>query len=380
MTGPLAHAADAQPSMTRDNKLDVIAAGTEAIITVDAAGTVSSWNRAAEHLFGYGAGEIVGRPIALLVPEERLVAGELTRLDELVDAQGSVHGFETTRLTKDGRALPVRVSYGELMNASGNATGYSCVIRPLAPASKVADRLHESETLAALRAISAGFAHEIGNPLAGVLGVLQLVARRTREPETRERLASAHVELSRVAHIIRELAAFTRQDGEAAIIDVNEVLRAALTLARYAHQQARVTVAFEPDPGVGPLVGSRNHLLQAFLHLAMNAYEAIGDDEGSLRVTSHAAGNEIRVVLHDTGSGIPAQALPHVFEPFFTTKGSTGLGLFVCRRIIEDELGGDVAAASEPGDGTRFTVRIPVRNRSNPKRRTHRPPRQDPPT
>jgi signal transduction histidine kinase len=210
--------------------------------------------------------------------------------------------------------------------------------------------------------------------------VLQLVARRTREPETRERLASAHVELSRVAQIIRELADFTRQDGETAIIDVNEVLRAALTLARYAHQQARVTVAFEPDPGVGLLVGSRNHLLQAFLHLAMNAYEAIGDGDGFLRVTSHAAGDEIRVVLHDSGIGIPAQAMPHVFEPFFTTKGSTGLGLFVCRRIIEDELGGEVAAASEPGDGTRFTVRVPVRNRSNPRRLARRPPRQDPPT
>lgn len=365
--------------MTRESTIDVIAAGTEAIITVDAAGNVASWNRVAAQLFGYAASEIVGRPVALLVPEERLGAGELTRLDELVAAQGSVHDFETTRLTKDGRALAVRVSCGELTNASGDATAYSCVIRPVAPASKVADRLHESEKLAALRAISAGFAHEIGNPLAGVLGVLQLIARRTHEPETRERLASAHGELTHVARIIRELADFTRQDGEAAIIDVNEVLRAALTLARYAHPQARATVAFQPDPRVGPLVGSRNHLLQAFLHLAMNAYEALGDGEGSLRVTSDAADDEIEVVFHDTGAGIPPEAMAHVFEPFFTTKGNTGLGLFVCRRIIGDELGGDVTAASAPGDGTRLTVRIPTRRRSNPKRPARRRVRQDSP-
>jgi PAS domain S-box-containing protein len=348
--------------MTRDATLAVIPGGAAAIITVDAAGDVSSWNRAAERLFGYSAPEIVGRPVAILVPEERLLGGELTRLSELVEAHGSVHDFETTRLTRDGHSVAVSVSYSESIDASGASIGYSCVMRPLPTVGHVTDRLYESEKLAALRSISAGFAHEIGNPLAGVLGVLQLVARRTREPQTCERLVSAYAQLTRVAQIIRELADFTRQDGEAAIIDVNEVLRAALTLARYAHQEARVTVGFEPDPRIGPLVGSRNHLLQAFLHLAMNAYEAMDGQDGCLRVTSQMDGDDIRIVFEDTGPGVPPQAIDHLFEPFFTTKGNTGLGLFVCRRIIGDELAGTVAFDSAVGGGARFLVRLPARD------------------
>ncbi len=219
-----------------------------------------------------------------------------------------------------------------------------------------------------LRAIAAGFANEIGNPLAGVLGVLQLVGRRTREPETRERLASAHAELARVAQIIRELADFTRQVGDAAMIDVNEVLRAALTLARYAHQHAAIDVSFEADPSVRPLVGSRNHLLQVFLHLAMNAYEAMNGGPGRLRVVSERDDAEIVVAFEDTGPGIAPDVADRVFDPFFTTKGSTGLGLFVCRRIVVHELGGRITVDSN-ADGTRFTVRLPMRE---PQRRSAR--------
>jgi signal transduction histidine kinase len=231
---------------------------------------------------------------------------------------------------------------------------------PAAAGGDLAERLHESEKLAVLRAIAAGFANELGNPLAGVLGVLQVVARRTREPETRERLVAAHAELARVTQVIRELADFTRLDGEAAVVDVNEALRAALTLARYAHQGAAVTVTFEPDTTIGPLVGSRNHLLQVFLHLAMNAYEAMFDRVGALAVRSRRGDGEIVVVFEDTGPGIAAAAIDRLFEPFFTTKGSTGLGLFVCRRIVAEELGGRIAVDGAPGRGARFTVHLPT--------------------
>lgn len=349
--------------MTREATLAIVPGSPEAMITVDATGAIRSWNRAAESMFGYVAHDIVDRPVAILVPEERLRAGELARLRELVDAQGSVHDVATELQTKDGRIVPVSLTISELTDGAGQPIGTCCAMRPLGSAARVADRFHESEKLAALRAISAGLAHDLGNPLAGVVGVLQLVARRTREEETRERLTSTHVEVSRIARLLRELVDFTRHDGEAGIIDVNEVLRAAMTLARYAHQDARVTVAFEPDPRVGPLVGSRNHLLEAFLHLAMNAYEAIGAVEGRLRVASSLTDEEIVVRFEDTGEGISRAAMQHLYEPFFTTKGNTGLGLFVCRRIVTDELGGTLAAESEPGSGARFTVRLPVRSR-----------------
>ncbi|MBI3770139.1 MAG: PAS domain S-box protein [Deltaproteobacteria bacterium] len=372
------HAVDAEAPVRRDPPLAAVPGSAEATITVDTTGAITSWNRAAEGMLGWAAREIVGRSAALLVPEERLRAGELTRLEELVAVRGSVHDFATTRLTKDGHAVPVSVTCGELTDAAGDALGYSCVIRLLLPHASLADRLYESEKLAALRTISAGFAHEIGNPLAGVTALLQLVARRTQEPATRERLASAHAELTRVARIIRELADFTRQDGESVRIDVNEVLRAALTLAHYGHPHARATVVLEADRRIPPFVGSRNHLLQVFLHLAINAYEAIGDGEGRLRVVSRLGSDEILVVFEDTGSGIPPQALARLFEPFFTTKASTGLGLFVCRRIVVDELGGTIVVESEPGAGARFSVRLPLQGRPIATPSGHRTRRHQP--
>jgi len=285
------------------------------------------------------------------------------------NVRGTVDDLPTTRPTKDGRAVAVNSTCAELLGADGDVSGSSCAMRPIGSAAVTTQRLYESEKLAALRAISAGFAHELGNPLAGIGAMLQLAARRTREPDTRERLQRANASLNQVAHVIRELADFTREDGDVSTVDLNEVLRAALTLARYAHPHVPVTVDFEPDRGVGPLVGSRHHLLQAFLHMAINAYEAVGDRPGRLRIASQARGSENVVSIEDTGAGIPEAAMAHVFEPFFTTKGSTGLGLFVCRHIVMDEFDGSIAVQSEHGVGTSFTVRLPVRGEATAARR-----------
>ncbi|HEY2386534.1 MAG TPA: histidine kinase dimerization/phospho-acceptor domain-containing protein [Candidatus Binatia bacterium] len=167
-----------------------------------------------------------------------------------------------------------------------------------------ADDVGESDEVAALRAIAAGFAHEIGNPLAGVAGRLQLIKRRTREDETRESLSDAHAELARIAQGLRELIEFTRPDDETTAVDVNEVLRAALTIGRYAHSHAEVDVSFEPDPHAGLVVGRRHQLLEAFLRLTMSAYETMNGSPGRLRVGSERSCGEIVVVFEHSGPGV----------------------------------------------------------------------------
>lgn len=179
-------------------------------------------------------------------------------------------------------------------------------------------QLYDSEKLAALRAIAAGLAHEVGNPLAGVLALLQLTERRTAEVETRERLRQAREELVRVGRLIRELGDFTRADGEQGTIDVNEVLRASLTLAKYAHEGAAVTVRLETDPTLTMIVGSRHHLLQAFLHLVMNAYDAVPREHGRLTVGSRRVSGGVLVWFEDNGPGVDPAVRGRMFEPFFT--------------------------------------------------------------
>jgi two-component system NtrC family sensor kinase len=355
---------DQAPAPGQESAALILDLAGEAIVTVDDQDIIRSWNRAAEMLFGYSAREIVGRSLALLVPQERLAAGELEMLRSEVRQHGVMHSFETERLTKDGRLVRVNATRSDLVDGTGQSIGQCCVIRDVSLPRAVVHQLYESEKLAALRAIAAGFAREVGNPLAGVLGLLQLIERRTHEPETRTRLIEARNELLGVGQIIRELSDFTRADGGLGTIDVNEVLRAALTFAKYANEAAPVTVRLDADLQVRPLVGSRNHLLQACLYLVMNAYDAMHDQGGSLTVRSRQDPDEIVLSFEDSGRGIDAAVLSRIFEPFFTTKpegSGTGLGLFVCHRIVTKGFGGRMEVASEPGAGSRFTVRLPLR-------------------
>jgi len=205
------------------------------------------------------------------------------------------------------------------------------------------------ESVATLSAIGSGFAHEIGNPVAGALAVLQLAARRTREAETREHLANAHGELVRVARIVRELADFTRVESPEVAVDLNEVVRAALTLARYAHEQVPLQVVFEPSPHVLPLEGGRNALLHALLHLLMHAYDTASPETDRVRVVSRS----------ETGA--------NVLTVEHTGRHAQGVVLASCSCAIAAELRGTMTIETMP-DGSRATVRLPV------------PPRYDGPT
>jgi PAS domain S-box-containing protein len=337
----------------------------EAVVTSDERDVVASWNRAAERLFGYRADEIVGRSLRHLMPKAR-AAVELERLRREIRERGVVYAFETEWVAKGGRSLQVHATCTELLGTDGLPIGYCAVMRDVSRERVLAHQLHESEKLAALRQMAVGLAHEIGNPLAGVLGILQLVERRSVEDETRQRLAQARAELARVGKIVRELTDFTRADGQSGNIDVNEVVRAALALAKYAHEAEPVTVHLETDPGVRALVGSRNHLLQAFLHPVMNAYDAMRERGGTLTVRTQQHDGEIVLEFHDTGRGMSPEVFAHLFEPFFTTKpegSGTGLGLFVCREIVTREFGGCVQASTEEEVGSCFRVTLPLKQR-----------------
>ena len=334
----------------------------DAVITIDEAGVVRSWNAAAEKLLGYRATEIVGRAFATLLPSGRAGSGILA---ELRSALGQ-RGVEAEYQTSAGRRLTLSTTCSELLGADGSVLGHCCLIRDPSIQRAVVHQLYGSEKLAALRTMAVGLAHELGNPLAGVLSLLQLAERQTREDGTRARLIQARAELSRIGKMIRELTDFTRSDGTRSVIHVNDVLQEALVLARYAHEGAPVSARLEADPAVRPLTGSRSQLLQVCLHVLMNAYDAMSETGGTLQVGSQQGGDAIALWFEDSGRGIEPDLLPRIFEPFFTTKpegSGTGLGLFVCDRIVTQELGGRIEVESTPGVGTRLRLRLPLRDR-----------------
>ncbi len=347
----------------RDGHTGAAVVTLDAVFDCDERDVIRSWSRGAEHLLGYPARDVIGRPVDVLVPVERIAAGELAHLREELRAQGGVHGFETERLTSDGRRVAVTVTRTELVDETGAVRGYCCVLRNVNGTYALLDQLYDAEKLAALRAMAAGIAHEVGNPLAGVLGLLQMAERKTADAEIRTRLGRARAEVLRVAQIVRELTDFTRANGETGPIDVNAILKSAAVFARYAYPAAPVAVRMMLDSEVPTLAGSATHFLQACLHVIMNAYDSMSGEGGTLTLTSVHRDGCVVLRIEDTGCGMTPEVRARIFDPFFTTKArgaGTGLGLFVCRRIVVEEFGGTLEVDSTPGAGTQFCVKFPL--------------------
>lgn len=228
--------------------------------------------------------------------------------------------------------------------------------------------LVRSEKMASVGRLSAGIAHEIGNPLTSILGLLELVESGEMSPdEQAEFLSRIRRETERIHRIIRDLLDFARGEAPAseagATCDLVQVVEDAVRLVGPQKDLRHVTLERRFAEDVPPVPGSAPRLAQVVLNLLLNAADAI-DGEGTIRLEVHRAegGDAVELVVSDTGPGIPSDILEHLFEPFVTTKPAgegTGLGLAVCHALIE-QLGGTLDARNAPEGGARFTVKLPV--------------------
>jgi signal transduction histidine kinase len=223
--------------------------------------------------------------------------------------------------------------------------------------------LVRSEKLASVGRLAAGVAHEIGNPLSAILGLVELVQSGdlSREDE-REFLRRVSKETERIHHIIRDLLDFARTEPSAegeASCDLVEVVEDAVRLVGPQKDLRQVTIerVFEESPRVR---GSGARLAQVVLNLLLNAADAI-EGEGVIRLEVRPVGDGVELAVADTGPGIAPEVREHLFEPFVSTKPTgqgTGLGLAVCHTLVE-QLGGRIEAGDAPGGGARFTVWLP---------------------
>jgi signal transduction histidine kinase len=236
------------------------------------------------------------------------------------------------------------------------------------------DSLVRSEKLASVGRLAAGVAHEIGNPLAAILGFVELLRAGGLDPEEeREFLARIFAETHRIHRIIRDLLDFSRQssDAEDDARDVSSDLRAvvadAVRLVAPQKDLRLVTIEQQLHDDARPVRGAAHRLTQVVLNLLLNAADAV-DGEGTIVVTvMPSEGDTVSLVVEDSGPGIAPGVLATLFEPFVTTKPAgrgTGLGLAVCHTIVE-RLGGTMRAentltADGRASGARFVVRLPV--------------------
>jgi two-component system, NtrC family, sensor histidine kinase PilS len=360
------------------------------LLTVDREGRISSLNRAAEEITRYLASEVLGRQVAKVL---RGVDHLLEATDESGASTRPGASFERWMTRKDRKRVYLRVSASILRDAEGGVDGHILVFEDRTRMLLMEEQLEREERLAAVGRLSAAIAHEIRNPLASITGSVQVLrAELDLATEDDELMGLIEREADRLGHLVTDFLQLTRGDQpQLEVGTLGKLLRETASLLRTkgVAEGIRVEASLDYDPVVR-IDGAR--MRQVLWNLLNNGCQAMprggllsirtervtaddlgggedafvgnltrpgigGDKEGVHLLPGEGA---MRVMVEDTGPGIPDEELARIFDPFFTTRsGGTGLGLAIVARIVQAH-GGVITVNSRVGQGTRFAIWLPV--------------------
>ncbi len=338
----------------------------DAIISVAGQATVASWNRAAECIFGYTQQEMIGQPIfRLACAGEEGAMGAV--LDQVRNGRRLDH-YESRRRCKDGSEIPVSLTASPIRNAAGEIAGVSEIARNIARQKRAEEAVRISEKLAAVGHLASSVAHHVNNPLAAVTNLLFLLQNEDLSPEGKQYLATAHREISRVAHISTQALGFRGNGGEQVWASISAILDEALALHDNRVEVAGIEVVRDYDATLR-LRCHPGELRQVMVNLIGNALDAMPFG-GRLQLRARGATDWItgrpgtRITVADNGCGMSPATRRRAFEPFYTTKEriGTGLGLWICADVVSRYRGGRIATRSNdsPGhSGSVFRVFLP---------------------
>jgi PAS domain S-box-containing protein len=346
---------------TRDFLSSIIRDSAEGIVTLDINDRITSWNRAAERIFGWQADEVIGSGVALLIPDDPTILEDRKRVGERVRAGEIVHDHETTRIRKDGKQIAVRISWSPLYDEAKNIVGVTGILLDITAQQEMRQRLVERERLAAVGEMAAHVAHEIRNPLAGIRGACEVLFTNG-ENATRAKEISDEVlhQIDRLNMTVSELLEFAaRRPIAVSSTDLEALVDRVTTVFQEdpASREVHVERVFQPDmPRVE--VDARQ-LEQVFYNLLLNAAQAM-HHQGSVVVETRFDNGQVEVLFRDTGPGLPHVADEKLFQPFFTTRTEgTGLGLAIARKIVHAH-GGTIEASTLEAGGAEFRIRLPA--------------------
>lgn len=360
-SGPDFHASVARFQRYLRLFLDSVPVG---VIIANYAGTVVFINRGLQELAGGDLKKLEGKQLdravdalGLCMEGRRLQFGPG---DSRPDAQD--YEFERLQMkTFDGQLLEVNAIYGTVRDSENLPVGFVLVMEDLKRASEEEERVRRAEKLAAVGELAAAVAHEMRNPIGILAGSIQLIPQKLRdEAVLREFARVATEEMCRLNKTLDSLLKFARaSEPQLAPQDLNALAREAVEFIRTYAEGQGVSLVEEYCPGLPRVIADPEHLRQAFLNLLINAIQAMPSG-GTLTVkTRSVGGNYVQASFRDTGVGIDPKHHRSIFDPFFSTRGSSGLGLALVHRIV-DEHGGYVSFESSPGEGSVFYVNLPA--------------------
>jgi PAS domain S-box-containing protein len=308
--------------------------------------------------WGYKKEDLLGRPyLALLSKRHR---GR--RLKSTLDI-GVKQVYEVELLTKTGDPRSVMVSVSPLHGVDGEILGVLGIARDMTDTKKLEQQIRNSEKLASVGKLAAGVAHEINNPLGGILNCLYNMRKGTLSPSRQEEyVVSMEDGLRRVQKIVRQLLDFSQQHNpELALADIHQVINQVLLLTEHLFVPHHVRLETILADDMPEIMIDRHMMEQVLMNLILNALQAMRTG-GVLTIRTTVDGVNCLLHIRDSGCGISPSVLPRIFDPFFTTKNEgegTGLGLSVSLGIVERH-GGKILVESEVGKGTTFIISIPL--------------------
>lgn len=381
-----------------------LTASDDAIVTMYPDGRVSDWNTSAERMFGRPRQEALGEPFDALVTVD--AAGMSGALATVMAGDRGV--FEAAHLHHDGATVHTVITVSGIQDSADAVTGMVAIARDISDCKRREADFQQESKLESLGRLSAGLAHEINTPIQyvgdnarfleeayqelirvvevyrGLLDTANPIGWAERQEQVREAEAGIDFDylekeipsaveqtlegIERVARIVRAMKTFSHPGHQEQVpADLNEALEATVTVTR--HQVSDVADLTMSLADLPPVLCNIADLNQVFLNLIVNAADAIEEtgQRGAIVVTTAVDDGDVIVRISDTGGGIPDDVRAKIFDPFFTTKDvgrGSGQGLPLARGVVQEGHGGSLTLDTVLGQGTTFTVRLPVEGRA----------------
>jgi PAS domain S-box-containing protein len=355
------HTRNKELEETRDFLSSIIRDSAEGIVTLDADDRITSWNRAAERIFGWRTDEVVGMDVSRMMPDDPSILEDRRRVGERLRAGETVRDHETTRIRKDGKPIAARISWSPLHDASGKHIGSTGIVLDVTAQREMRERLVERERLATVGEMAAHVAHEVRNPLAGVRAACEVLFTKDEPAGDAKEIGHEVLhQIDRLDETVSELLQFAApRKIEAVATDLHGLIDRVISIFREhpASREVRLERRFAKDlPSVE--IDPRQ-FEQVLYNLLLNAAQAF-EHEGSITVATQFENECIEMRVHDTGPGLPPGAGEKIFQPFFTTRAEgTGLGLAVAKKIVLAH-GGTIEASNAAAGGAEFRIKLSV--------------------
>jgi len=356
---------------TNDFLNNIIHNSANAIMAADMTGTIILWNQAAEEILGYKTNDVVGKLNITQVYPEGMAKKVMGKLREgNVRRKGRLKFYPVVLLKKDGQIAEGNISASIVYDENRQEIATVGIFMDLKERLEMERRLKttqeqllQSEKLAAMGRLTSQIAHELKNPLYGIMNTLELMKTEISPGNNRRKiLEMALSETVRLTELLHKMLTFSKPDQkEKQPVDINTILDEILLLHEKQFSENNIIIEIHLADGMPSVLASKNQLRQVFLNMFHNAGDAMPDG-GTLTVKTAVEDGEIAIEISDNGIGINEKDIKNIFDAFFTTKSSVkgvGLGLSVCYGFIAEH-GGDIQVTSEQGVGTCFKITLPV--------------------